>query len=80
MRLICSNLTPEDNDSFTDYLWPIIWEMVKTAIENKQNLIVDGCYIPFDPFDWRQDLGEQYLLFIRFICLAITEKYIEDHL
>ena len=59
-----TNLTPEDDDSLTEYLWPIIREIIKTAIENRQNLIVEGCYIPFD---WRQDFDEQYLLSIRFI-------------
>ena len=37
-----TNLTPEDDDELTDYLWPIVREMIKTAIENEQNLIVDG--------------------------------------
>ena len=71
-----TGLTPEDDDALTDYLWPIVREMIKTAVENKQNLIVEGCYIPFD---WRRDFDERYLPSIRFICLAMTEKYIEDH-
>ena len=71
-----TNLTPEDDDALTEYLWPIIREIVKTAIENRQNLIVEGCYIPFC---WRRDFNEQYLPSIRFICLAMTEEYIEDH-
>ena len=41
-----TNLTPEDDEALTDELWPIVREMVKTAIENQQNLIVEGCYIP----------------------------------
>ena len=69
-------LTLEDDDALTEYLWPVIREIIKTAVENKQNLIVEGCYIPFD---WRQDLEEQYLSPIRFICLAMTEKYIRTH-
>ena len=32
-----TNLTPEDDDALTDELWPIVREMVKTAIENRQN-------------------------------------------
>ena len=58
-------LTPEDDDALTDELWPIVREMVKTAIENHQNLIVEGCYIPSC---WRNDFSEQYLHSIRFIC------------
>ena len=68
--------TPEDDDELTPYLWPIVREMIKTAVENRQNLIVEGCYVPFD---WRNDFDETYLREIRFICLAMTEHYIEDH-
>ena len=71
-----TDLTPEDDDLLTEYLWPIVREMIKTAIENKQNLIVEGCYVPFD---WRKDFGEEYLSSIRFICLAMTEEYIDMH-
>lgn len=71
-----TTLTPEDDDALTDYLWPIVREIVKTAIENRQNLIVEGCYIPFC---WRQDFDERYLPSIRFICLAMSERYIENH-
>ena len=37
-----SHLTPKDDKELTDFLWPIVREMVKTVIENKQNLIVEG--------------------------------------
>ena len=69
-------LRPEDDDALTDYLWPVVREIIKTAIENEQNLIVEGCYIPPD---WRKYFDERYLPFIRFICLAMTEEYIERH-
>ena len=69
-------LTPEDDEALTDYLWPIVREMVKTAVENRQNLIVEGCYVPFD---WRRDFDETYLPAIRFVCLAMTEDYIDAH-
>ena len=71
-----TELTPEDDNELTEYLWPIIREIVKTAIENRQNLIVEGCYIPFL---WRRDFDERYLSSIRFICLAMSENYIENH-
>ena len=71
-----TKLTPEDDDQLTTYLWPIVHEMIKTAIENKQNLIVEGCYIPFN---WRKDLDEEYLRDINFICLAMTDAYIDAH-
>ncbi len=71
-----TRLTPADDDELTAYLWPIVCEMIKTAIENDQNLIVEGCYIPLD---WRKDFDEQYLPSIRFICLAMTDEYIDTH-
>ena len=71
-----TSLTPDDDDELTDYLWPIVREIIKTAIENEQNLIVEGCYIPFD---WRESFDEQYLLSIKFICLAMSDEYIDSH-
>ena len=71
-----TDLTPEDDEELVTYLWPIVREMIKTAIENNQNLIIEGCYIPFD---WRQDFDEQYLQSIRFICLAMSDEYIDTH-
>lgn len=60
----------------TAYLWTIVREMIKTAIENKQNLIVEGCYIPFD---WKKDFEQKYLDNIRYYCLVMSEKYIKNH-
>lgn len=70
-------LTPEDDEALMAYLWPIVREMVKTAIENQQNLIVEGCYIPFD---WRKDFSDDDLQLIRFICLAMTDEYIDTYI
>ena len=69
-------LTPMDDDQLTDYLWPIVREMAKTAIENKQNLIVEGCYIPFN---WQKDFDKEYLEQIKYVCLAMSKAYIEKH-
>ncbi|MBQ2061641.1 MAG: GNAT family N-acetyltransferase [Oscillospiraceae bacterium] len=71
-----TTLTPEDDGELTAYLWPVVREIIKTAVENKQNLIVEGCYVPFF---WRRDFGEGYLSHIRFICLAMSEEYVEAH-
>ena len=71
-----TDLTPMDDDKMTEYLWPIVSEMIKTAIENEQNLIVEGCYIPFD---WQKDFSSEYLKNIRYVCLVMSEKYIENH-
>lgn len=71
-----TDLTALDDNKLTDYLWPIVREMIKTAIENKQNLIVEGCYIPFA---WRQDFSEDYLPEIKYICLIMSQNYILNH-
>ena len=70
-------LTPLSKDSeLTTYLWPIVREMIKTAIENGQNLIVEGCYIPFD---YALDFEPRYLDEIKYYCLVMSEKYIKSH-
>lgn len=69
-------LTSEDDEELTVYLWPIVKEMIKTAIENKQNLIVEGCYIPHS---WKQDFSAEYLKEIHYYCLVMSEKYIEEN-
>lgn len=76
IRSGCTSLTPEDDDALTDYLWPVIREITKTAIENKQNLIVEGCYIPFD---WPKDFEKEYLEQIKYCCLVMSEDYIRNH-
>ena len=72
-----TELTPmSDDDALTAYLWPIVREMIKTAVENRQNLIVEGCYIPFD---WDRDFTEEYRREIRCIRLIMSEEYIRSH-
>ena len=72
-----TTLTPMSNDGdLTEYLWPIVSEMVKTAIENGQNLIVEGCYIPFD---WEKYFEAEYLDKIKYVCLVMSEQYIRNH-
>lgn len=71
-----TTLTPADDDKLTDYLWPIIREMIKTAIENNQNLIVEGCYIPYD---YKSDFSKEYLAHIKYICLIFSQNYIENN-
>ena len=72
-----TELTPVSDDGLlTAYLWPIVREMMKTAIENEQNLIVEGCYIPFE---WAKDFDKEYLSKIKFYCLVMSERYIKMH-
>ena len=70
-------LAPDSSDAeLTAFLWPIVREMIKTAIENCQHLIVEGCYIPFD---WKKDFPEAYRRNIRGYCLVMSERYIREH-
>ena len=72
-----TELTPMSEDTkLTAYLWQIVCEMIKTAIENKQNLIVEGCYIPFD---WQKYFESDYLDDIKCYCLVMSENYIRNH-
>ena len=72
-----TDLTPTSSDeALTGCLWPIVREMIKTAVENQQNLIVEGCYIPFG---WEKDFAPEYLEHIRYICLVMSSGYIRKH-
>ena len=77
IRSANTELTPMSDDAdLTAYLWPVVREIIKTAIENKQNLIVEGCYVPFD---WAKDFEKEYLDNIRYYCLIMSENYIKNH-
>ena len=79
MGLIRSNnteLAVDEDEKLTNYLWRIVKEIIKTNIENKQNIIIEGCYIPFD---WKKDFSEEYLEEIKYICLIMTEEYIKNN-
>lgn len=72
-----STITPEDDiEDIMKAVWPITREIVKTCIENHQNLTVEGCYIPFDYYN---DFSEEYLNHIKYTCLIFSEKYIYEH-
>ena len=72
-----TKLTPMSEDAeLTEYLWPVVREMIKTVIENGQNLVVEGCYIPLD---WKKDFSNDYLVSIKFFCLVMSENYIRAH-
>ncbi len=71
-----TTLTPQDDKELEVYLWKIVREIIKTAIENHQNLIVEGCYIPFN---WKKDFDEKYLGEIKHYILVMTESYINNN-
>lgn len=71
-----TNLTPENDEELVPYLWGIVKEIIKTALENKQNCIVEGVYIPFS---WQEDFSEEERAQIRYCCLIMSETYIQEH-
>lgn len=72
-----TNISVEDDENLTKYLWPIVREIIKTNIENNQNIIIEGVYIPFN---FKDDFSEEYLKNIKYICLIMTEKYIKNNI
>lgn len=70
------DFTAEEDEKIIKYLWPIIREMVKTAIENNQNMIIEGCYIPYD---WKNSFDVDYLKDIKYLCLVMSPEYIKKH-
>lgn len=79
MGLIRSNntkLTPDDDELLVPYLWNIVKEIIKTVIENSQDLIIEGCYIPFG---FEKDFSDEYLAKIKYFCLVMSRNYIENN-
>ncbi len=79
MGLIRCNFTTisvSDDAKLTQFLWPLVKEIIKTAIENNQNLIIEGCYIPFD---WEKDFSKEHLTQIKYYCLIMSKDYIQKH-
>lgn len=71
-----TSLTPEDDSELVPYLWDIVKEIIKTVIENGQNLVIEGCYIPFE---WRKSFESRYLKEIDYYCLIMSERYIKNN-
>ena len=71
-----TNISVCDDESLTPYLWLIVKEIIKTAIENGQHLSVEGCYIPFD---WEKDFIKEYLTEIKYYCLIMSKHYIQNN-
>lgn len=65
-----------DGDELTEVIWPIIREIIKTIIENEQDAIIEGCYIPQN---WKESFDEDYLKNIKCVYLIMSQKYIEKH-
>ena len=66
--------TPESNDFvISARLWPIVRGIIMTAVENRQNLIIEGCYLPPDKI---AALGREYLDSIISFGLILSRDYV----
>lgn len=74
---LCKLPAESDDRELTGYLWPVVREIIKTCIENSQNIIIEGCYIPFG---WEKDFTPEYLQNIRYTCLIFSKEYIKNNL
>lgn len=71
-----TELTVKDDYKMRFWLWPFAAEMVKTAIENNQNMILEGCYIPKE---WKQSFTPEYQKNIRAVFILMSERYLRNH-
>lgn len=71
-----TDLTVEDDYQMRYWLWPFAAEMIKTAIENNQNMILEGCYIPVE---WKESFTEEYLHQIRCVYIVMSENYLRKN-
>lgn len=71
-----TDLTVEDDYKMRYFLWPYAAELIKTAVENDQNMIVEGCYIPSE---WRDRFDEEYLKDIKCFFITMSEDYLRNN-
>ena len=69
-------LSPTQDEALSAVLWPIAREMIRTALENRQSLTVEGCYIPYT---WQQDFTPAERAEIRYLCLVMSRDYLLRH-
>lgn len=69
-------LTPENDDALAAFLWPVVRGLMKTALENGQDLLIEGGYIPED---WAEDFTEAERRSIWYCGLVMTETYLRTH-
>ena len=68
-----TTLTPEDDDEMREFLWPVVQGIIRTAVENGQQLMIEGCYLPEE---WRKSFEPEYLDYIRSVFLVMSEDYL----
>lgn len=76
IRSRMTDLTVDDDEQMSTFMWPFVREIIKTAIENEQNMIIEGCYIPVD---FRSSFSKEECLHIKPLFIVMSETYIKTH-
>lgn len=71
-----TSLTVEQDAKMRVFMWPLVCGMIKTAVENGQNMIIEGCYVPGD---WAKSFSDSYLKDIRAVFIVMSEAYIREN-
>lgn len=73
----CGFSATDPEDKVTEHMWPVIREIIKTNIENDQNIIIEGCYLPCKGIT---EIEPAYSNMIIPFYIGLSEQYIRHHL
>lgn len=72
----CDFTATDSDDELTCKLWPIVKGIIMTNIENGQNLIIEGCYLPAEDIG---DFEQEYLEQIIALYIGFSKDYLENN-
>lgn len=72
----CDFTATDSDDDLTFKLWPIVKGIIMTNIENKQNIIIEGCYLPPEHI---RDFESGYQDQIIALYIGFSRNYLERH-
>lgn len=65
--------TPLEDEKIEALMWPAVRELVRTALENDEDLVVEGDYVPAE---WRGDFEADAA--VGALALVFSERYVEE--
>lgn len=72
----CVFTATDSDDKLTKKLWPIVKGIIMTNIENGQQIIIEGCYLPPEHI---MDFEPYYLEQIITLYIGFSKNYLEKH-
>jgi putative acetyltransferase len=72
----CDFSATDSDDELTKKLWPIVKGIIMTNVENEQNIIIEGCYLPPEHI---RDFEPEYMEQIIALYIGFSENYLEKH-